>query len=83
MASADLRLRILNTDPAPFTLTTAGAPIVTGAPLANALSGNDGFALPWRLAIRLTVVRSDSSTDALPIFGQVVSRTPQGVISSL
>lgn len=82
LAAADLRLRVLplpTPDPAPFELLTSGAAVVGGVPQPGALLNDSAWGLPWRLKINLTVVRT-SGTESIPVSGQVVSRTPQGVI---
>lgn len=80
LEAADLRLRALPTDPAPFTLTTGGAAVVGGVPDANALAAADALGQPWRLKINLTFVRGDDVGEPLPVFGGISSRTTQTVI---
>lgn len=82
LGSSDLRLRVLPTDPAPFALTTAGAAVVTGVPQPNALASATAWGLPWRLKINLSFVRSSGDSAVVPVFGQISSRTPQGVITN-
>lgn len=83
IASSNMRVRYAPPDPFPFQVNTASAVIVNGVPDSGALSSvASGYGVPWRLQLRLNLVPADGSNLIIPVYGQVVSRLPQQVISN-